>query len=109
MDFLNSSAGQTLLAEAAMAAVALFAARQVNGDGTSETLSHPIDALQRAGRDLKERTEESRESLARNSARLQFALGEAVRAFRTALAEPHVPDAGDDAPRATEPEATGGK
>ena len=45
MDFVNSSAGQLLLAEAVMAAVGLFAARQGNGGAAGEVLSHPVDSL----------------------------------------------------------------
>jgi hypothetical protein len=75
--FLNSSAGQLLVAEALIAAGGAFFATEVNGDqkGGSRKL----------GRSLGGSGEEARQLLEQGSARLSFAFGEAVRAFRAAL------------------------
>ncbi len=86
--FVNSSAGQVLLAEALIAAAGLFAVRRINDEDTGEVLRHPLDSLQRAGQRVGARMGDPGEVFHRNSARLQFAMGEAVRAFREALAEP---------------------
>jgi hypothetical protein len=88
MDFVNSSGGQMLLVEALMAAASLFAAKQINHEDGADVLAHPIDSLKRAGRTVGDRTGDAQDKVARNTARLQFALTEAVRAFRAALAEP---------------------
>ena len=88
MDFVNSSAGQLLLAEAAMAAVGLFAAKQASDGSAGEVLAHPVDSLQRAGRKVARRAGDAQDQIARSSARLRFALEEGIRAFREALAEP---------------------
>lgn len=88
MDFANSSAGQLLLAEALIAAAGLFAAKRINSEDAGEMLRHPFDSLQRAGHRVGARVNDSTEAIHRNTARLQFALGEAVRAFRQALADP---------------------
>ena|SRR5690349_21460588 len=90
MDFVNSSGGQLLLAEAVMAAVGLFAARQANGGAAGEVLSHPVDSLQRAGQKVARGAGDAQDQLARSTARLRFALEEGVRAFREALVEPGV-------------------
>ena len=100
-DLVNSSAGQLLLAEALVAVASLFAVRKINGEGTDEVLSHPIDSLQRAGRRVSSHASDAQAAMSRNSARLQFALGEGVRAFREALAEP--------SERGLEPDAEAGK
>jgi hypothetical protein len=109
MDFVNSSAGQMLLMEALVAAGSLFAVKSINQESMGETLSHPIDSLQRAGRTLGNRADDSRASVARNSARLQFALTEAVRAFRAALADPSQVPAMGEPPAVFEPETEGSK
>jgi hypothetical protein len=107
-DFLNSTAGQLLIAEALMAAASLFAAKRINGEETGEVLSHPVDSLQRAGREVGARAGDAKAALSRSTARLQFALAESVRAFRSALEDPSaVPPLGE-AP-ALEPEPEVGK
>jgi hypothetical protein len=71
LDFVNSSAGRMLIAEALTAAVGLFAYKKADESGS----------LERGAGDLEE-------SLKQNTARLTFAFGEGVRAFREALAQP---------------------
>ena len=79
MDFVNSSAGRLLIAEALGAALAVFAYK--NSD--SET-----------GRRIKEGTRDAEAALKRNTARLSFAFSEAVRVFRESLARRDVPGNG---------------
>jgi hypothetical protein len=104
-DFLNSTAGQVLLAEALIAAAGLFAAKRINDEDAGEVLRHPLDSLQRAGLRVGARIHDSGEAIHRNTARLQFALGEGVRAFREALAEPSEVSPVGEAVRTDEPDA----
>ncbi len=87
-DLVNSPGAQLLLAEALVAVASLFAVKKINGEDTSQVLSHPVESVQRAGRKVNSRASDAQAIMARNSARLQFALGEGVRAFREALADP---------------------
>jgi hypothetical protein len=90
-DFLNSSAGQLLLAEALIVAGRAFAIRHTDPDSTAgEIARHPIQSLHTAGRSGVAQTAEARDAIARSSARFSFAFSEAVRAFRSALEEPGV-------------------
>jgi hypothetical protein len=84
--FLNSSAGQLLVAEALIAAGGAFVAREADGQA----------GAQRVGRSAADRTTAAQHMLERGSARLSFAFGEAVRAFREALRDEPPPsrDAG---------------
>jgi hypothetical protein len=91
MDFINSTAGQALLAQALVAAAGVFAVKRVNDENVGEVLRHPVDSVKRAGNRIGAGMSDSTEALSRNTARLQFALGEAVRAFREALSEPSEP------------------
>lgn len=75
MQFVNSSAGRMLIAEALTAAVAALAYKGVNSD--SPTGQRLRDAGKRGG-----------DALADGTARLSYAFGEGVRAFREALASP---------------------
>ena len=80
-DFLNSSGGQVLLAEALVLAAGVFGVRRLSSSaGVSE------DSALRA-------------SIAEASGRLSYACGEALRAFRTALEEsaPLSAEAGENA------------
>src|SRR3954452_6331879 len=77
LDFVNSSAGRLLLAEALTAAVGLFAYKK--GDDTD-------------GNGPKRGAADFEDSLKHNNARLTYAFGEGVRAFRKALSQP---DTGD--------------
>jgi len=99
-DFLKSSGGQIVLAEALLAVGAFYAARRFDAStATGEALRHPIDSL-RAGRDRSRGTAE----------RLTRAFGAGVQAFRAALTEPLQDGAseqgqasGADAPEDAEP------
>jgi hypothetical protein len=106
-DFLNSTGGQLLLAQAALAAITLFTAKQATGQSASEVLAHPVDSLKKTGKKAAARAGQAQDELARSSARLRFAFEEGVRAFREALAEP-VPSVADGAPLAAN-EDEGGK
>jgi hypothetical protein len=79
-DFLNSSGGQVLLAEALVLAAGVFGVRR---------LSTPLGISEGFG---------MRENIADASARLSYACGEALRAFRAALEEsaPVVAQTSDD-------------
>ena len=77
MDFVNSTAGRALIAQALTAAIGVFAYKNAKPE-TRERVSGKV----------KQAAEESREVLARNTARLSFAFGEGITAFRTALANP---------------------
>jgi hypothetical protein len=73
MQFVNSTAGRMLIAEALTAAVAVFAYQHRD----SET-----------GRKIKNGALDAEQALKRNTARLTAAFGEAVGAFRAALSQP---------------------
>jgi hypothetical protein len=81
MQFVNSSAGRMLIAEALTAAVAVFAYQ--NSDSST-------------GRKIKGGMRDSEQTLKRNTARLTAAFGEAVSAFRAALSEPDGGEGGMD-------------
>ena len=76
--FLHSSAGQLLVAEALIAASGAFFA----SDDTDAK-----DGARRVGRASAVRGDDAKKLLERRSARLPFAFGEAVRAFRVALTD----------------------
>jgi hypothetical protein len=78
-DFLNSSGGQVILAQALVAVAGVFAASRTDPDSrTGDTLRHPVENARAAARAAKR---EGREQ----AARLSFALKEASRAFRAAM------------------------
>ena len=77
-DFLSSSGGQVVLAEALLAVGAYYAARRFDANTpASEALRHPLDSL-RASRDWSRGTSE----------RLTRAFAAGVQAFRATLNEP---------------------
>jgi hypothetical protein len=77
-DFLSSSGGQVVLAEALLAVGAYYAARRFDASTPAgEALRHPLDSL-RASRDWSSKTSE----------RLARAFAAGVQAFRTTLNEP---------------------
>jgi hypothetical protein len=77
MDFVNSTTGRVLIAQALTAAIGVFAYKHA----TPET-------RERIRGKVRQGADGTRASLERNTARLSFAFGEAVTAFRTALGEP---------------------
>ena len=78
-DFLNSGAGQVLLAQALVAAAGALAVSKAEPDsGVGEFVRHPVDKA-RSARKVAARV------TADQAARFSFAFKEAVRAFRTAL------------------------
>ena len=74
MDFVNSKTGRILIAQALTAAIGVLAYKQASPE-TRERVSSKV----------KDGASDAREALKRNTARLSFAFGEAVTAFRTAL------------------------
>jgi hypothetical protein len=88
LQFVNSSAGRLLVAEALTAAVGVFAYKQATGPN---------------GGKLKQDALGAEKALKQNTARLSFAFGAGVRAFREALAQPG-PAVSHSADGAIEPE-----
>jgi hypothetical protein len=83
MDFVNSKSGRILIAQALTAAIGVLAYTQVSPE-----------TRERVRGKIKGGADESTDLLKRNAARLSFALGEAVTAFRTSLQQPSgAPDA----------------
>jgi hypothetical protein len=112
--FLSSSGGQVLLAEALLLAGGALAGRRMNGEsGVGEALRHPVDSLKKAGRAAATRGNNAREAVDHTSAKFSRAFSEAVRAFRAVMEEPDsagvaaMPEAGPVLQ--TEPTADGGK
>src|SRR5918995_513236 len=74
--FLNSGAGQILIAEALVAAAGAFAVSRSDPDSqVGDIVRHPIDTTRRAGR-------HAARAGADQAARMSYALREAARAFR---------------------------
>jgi hypothetical protein len=85
-DFLNSSVGQVLVAEAVLAAGgALAAGRTDPHSQAGKALRHPFSQLKRATRAAMHERGSATDTLAASRERLAFALSEAVAAFRAAL------------------------
>jgi hypothetical protein len=85
-DFLNSSAGQLLLAEALLVLGGAAAAKRLDADSDAgEFVRHPIQSLTKAGRLASSTGAGAAEDLGRDSNRLSFAFSEALRAFRSGL------------------------
>ena len=89
MDFVNSTTGRVLIAQALTAAIGVFAYRNADPE-TRDRLRGKV----RKGAD------DAREIVARNTARLSFAFGEAVTAFRNALDQPAANESEASAPDA---------
>jgi hypothetical protein len=110
--FLRSSAGQVLLAEALLLAGGALAGRRMNGEA-GEALRHPVDTLKKAGRAAVTRGNSPRHALDDASARFSRAFSEAVRTFRAVLEEQDsagvaaMPEVGPA--QQTEPPADAGK
>jgi hypothetical protein len=77
MDFVNSKTGRFLIAQALTAAIGVFAYKQADPE-----------TRERVRGKLKKGTDGAREAMTRSTARLSYAFGEAVNAFRVALGEP---------------------
>jgi uncharacterized protein HemY len=91
VDFVNSKTGRILIAQALTAAIGVLAYKQAS----PETREHVRGKI-------KNGADETSDVLKRSTARLSFAFGEAVTAFRTALDQPSdAPDV-DSAARALE-------
>ena len=80
VDFVNSSAGRVLIAQALTAAIGVFAYKSATPE-TREGIRSKA----------KKGVDGARETLEHNTQRLAFAFGEAVTAFRTALGDPAAP------------------
>jgi len=81
VDFVNSSAGRLLIAQALTAAVAAFAIKESDSP---------------TGERIKARARSAEEMVKENTARLGHAFAEGVRAFREALGNPDVAPAPAD-------------
>jgi hypothetical protein len=93
--FLNSGAGQLVLAETLVAAAAAFTAAKADEVPLGETVRHPVDSVRRVGHAMAT-------AGAGESERLAHAFREAGRAFREALHGDGLPPWQDldDTPRA---------
>jgi hypothetical protein len=86
-DFITSSGGQVILAEALLAAASVLAVKTVDPDSRAgQALRHPIESLKAAGRSGKSALDSAEDRASSASARLSNAFNEAIRAFRNALA-----------------------
>ena len=88
MDFVNSKAGRVLLAQALTAAIGVLAYKQASPE-----------TRERVGEKIKDGAGETADALKRSTARISYAFGEAITAFRTAL---QTPVAGTEAEPAAE-------
>lgn len=73
-DFMNSQAGQLIIAQSLVAAAGVFTAAKASHTDAGEVVKHPADATKAAVSFGEDQT-----------ARLTFALKEAARAFRQAM------------------------
>ena len=77
MDFVNSTTGRILIAQALTAAIGVFAYKQVDPE-----------TRERVRGKVRKGAEDARDVMSRSSARLSIAFGEALNAFRSALDQP---------------------
>jgi len=77
MEFVNSKSGRVLIAQALTAAIGVLAYKHASPE-----------TRERVGDKVKDGAGETADTLKRSTARLSFAFGEAVTAFRTALQQP---------------------
>lgn len=89
MDFVNSTTGRVLIAQAITAAIGVFAYKHADPE-TRDRIRGKV----------KMGADGARELMARNTARLSLAFGEAITAFRTALDHPGVGEDAESAPDA---------
>ena len=92
VDFLNSSGGQVLIAEALLLAARSFAGKRVDPDSpVGEFINHPVEKAKEAALSGKAAAQRAGNGASEASAKLAHAFEEGMRAFRTALAEPVEP------------------
>jgi hypothetical protein len=77
MDFVNSATGRMLIAQALTAAIGVFAYKQADPE-----------TRERVRGKVKKGAGDAREMMSQSTARLSYAFGEAVTAFRAALDRP---------------------
>lgn len=89
IDFLNSSGGQVLIAEALLLAAGSYAAKRVDPDSpVGEVIHHPVEKAKEAAFSGKAAARRAGNGTAEVSKRLAHAFEEGIRAFRAALGEP---------------------
>ena len=91
LNFVNSTAGRLLIAQALTAAIGAFAYKNADPE-TRDRIRGKV----------RKGTDGAREMMSRNTTRLSYAFGEAVTAFRAALDEP-LPQEFSEAESSTEP------
>ena len=97
--FLNSNTGQAMMGQAVLLATAAIAGRETHEEsGVRQTLKHPGRKLAAAG-----------DALSDPSDRMKYAFGEALRAFREAIAAGGGDQEPWPEPRAIEPSEGGSK
>ena len=93
VDFLNSSGGQVLIAEALLLAARSFAVKRVDPDSpVGEFIHHPVEKTKEASLSGKAAAERAGNGAAEASAKLARAFEEGMRGFRAALSEPVAPE-----------------
>jgi hypothetical protein len=93
-DFLNSSAGQLLLAEGLIVLGSAVAVRRADPDSRVGWFArHPLDSMRDVGRATSRRADWAGETISRESGKLSLAFSEAIRAFRAAMDQAEPADA----------------
>jgi len=89
VDFLNSSGGQVLIAEALLLAARSFAGKRVDPDSpVGEFINHPVETAKEAALSGKAAAQRAGNGAAEASERFAHAFEEGMHAFRAALGEP---------------------
>jgi hypothetical protein len=102
--FLNSSAGQVLLAEGLMVLGGALGLRSADPDsGMGHLARHPLDSLRHLGLEASTRADGAGAAVSHESKKLSVAFSEAIRAFRAAMDEatPEDGEAAQDPEEAT--------
>ena len=93
VDFLNSSGGQVLIAEALLLAARSFAGKRVDPDSpVGEFINHPVEKAKEAAVSSKAVAHRASNGASEASSKLARAFEEGIRAFRAALSEPVAPE-----------------
>ena len=93
VDFLNSSGGQVLIAEALLLAARSFAGKHVDPDSpVGEFINHPVEKAKEAALSGKAAAHRAGNGASEASSKLAHAFEEGIRAFRAALGEPVAPE-----------------